>query len=77
MRVAVVGAGAWGTTVASMLAASADTVLWAREPEVAVAVNERSTNPVYLADVALTPALVTTNELAVAVDSLQTLAARP
>lgn len=71
MRVAVVGAGAWGTTVASMLAASADTVLWAREPEVAVAVNERSTNPVYLADVALTPALVATNELAVAVDGAE------
>lgn len=71
MRVAVVGAGAWGTTVASMLAESSDTVLWAREPEVAAAVNERSTNPVYLADVALTPALVATNELPVAVDGAE------
>ena len=33
----MVGAGSWGTTFASMLAARHDTVLWAREPEVAEA----------------------------------------
>ena len=34
MRVAVIGAGSWGTTVASLLSVRSDTVLWAREPEV-------------------------------------------
>lgn len=63
MRVVVVGAGAWGTTVASMLAARHEVVLWAREPEVAAAVSERAENPVYLPDVALSPALRATTDL--------------
>ena len=41
MRVSVIGAGSWGTTVASMVAAKVETVVWARREEVAEAVNER------------------------------------
>ena len=37
-RVAVVGAGAWGTTLASLLTARAETTLWAREPEVVASI---------------------------------------
>ena len=33
MRIAVVGSGSWGTTFASMVATTHDTVLWAREPD--------------------------------------------
>jgi len=57
MRIGVIGAGSWGTTFASMLAERHDTVLWAREPEVAEAVSERHQNPVFLPDVALAPSL--------------------
>lgn len=49
MRVTVVGAGSWGTTMASMLAGNAETVLWAREPEVAEAVTVQRENPLFLA----------------------------
>ena len=47
MKIAVIGAGSWGTTVASMLAPRVETVLWARRPELADQINE-GTNPDYL-----------------------------
>ena len=53
----MVGSGSWGTTFASMLAARHDTVLWAREPEVAEAVSAQHVNPLFLPDVTLDPSL--------------------
>jgi glycerol-3-phosphate dehydrogenase (NAD(P)+) len=32
LRVAVIGAGSWGTTVAALAARNAPTLLWARNP---------------------------------------------
>ena len=48
MRVAVVGAGSWGTTVASLTSANAPTVLWARRQDVAKEINEDHRNRRYL-----------------------------
>lgn len=56
-RAAVVGAGAWGTTVASLLAARVDTTVWAREREVVDAVNGRHENPLFLPGASLDPGL--------------------
>ena len=40
--IAVLGAGSWGTTLANLLAVKGETVrLWAYEPEVVAAVNQR------------------------------------
>jgi glycerol-3-phosphate dehydrogenase (NAD(P)+) len=56
--VTVVGAGAWGTALASHCArARLDVRLWAREPEVVSAVNEKHENPVFLPGVGLPPQL--------------------
>lgn len=63
MRVSVVGAGSWGTTVASLLAERTETVIWAREPEVAAAINERHENPWFLQGAELTAALRATDDL--------------
>ena len=53
MRAAVVGAGAWGTALAKVLAdAGHDVCMWSFEPEVADSINERSENP-YLAGIRL------------------------
>jgi glycerol-3-phosphate dehydrogenase (NAD(P)+) len=60
MRIAVIGAGSWGTTVASMLCERSDTLLWAREPEVALAVNREHENPKFLPGLHLSPALSAT-----------------
>ena len=55
MRVAVIGAGSWGTALALVLAeAGHEVVLWARTPEVARAINEEHRNPLPLG---LPPAL--------------------
>jgi len=66
-KVAVVGAGSWGTTVASLLAPRTATVLWARSPELSEAIRTEHENAVYLPGVRLPDALVATSDLAEAV----------
>jgi glycerol-3-phosphate dehydrogenase (NAD(P)+) len=66
MRVAVLGAGSWGTTLASLLSSRNETVLWAREPEIAASVSARHVNPAFLPGFVLSPALAATHELEVA-----------
>ncbi|MGH3940249.1 MAG: NAD(P)H-dependent glycerol-3-phosphate dehydrogenase [Pseudonocardiaceae bacterium] len=57
-RIAVMGAGSWGTTFAKVLAdAGRDVVLWARRPEVADAVCHQHVNPDYLPGVRLPASL--------------------
>jgi glycerol-3-phosphate dehydrogenase (NAD(P)+) len=49
MKCAVVGAGAWGTALADLLASNGhETHLWAFERDVVSAVNDAHTNPVFL-----------------------------
>lgn len=63
MRVAVIGAGSWGTTVASVLSEHCDTTLWAREPEVAEAITGRRENPRFLPGFSLPVSLQVTTAL--------------
>ena len=42
MKVAVIGAGSWGTAVAALVAANAPTTLWARRPELAAHIDARA-----------------------------------
>ena len=58
------GAGSWGTTVASVAAENTPTTLWARRPEVAHAINTQHKNPSYISSVALSPSLVASTSLA-------------
>jgi glycerol-3-phosphate dehydrogenase (NAD(P)+) len=48
LQVAVIGAGSWGTTVASLASHNAPTVLWARNPDTADEINRQRTNSRYL-----------------------------
>ncbi len=68
MRVAVIGAGSWGTTVASLAAQSADVRLWARRPELAAAINATGRNDDYLAGFSLPTGLAATADLGEALD---------
>jgi glycerol-3-phosphate dehydrogenase (NAD(P)+) len=63
-RVAVVGAGTWGTTIASLTAANHPTVLWARRKDVADEITTAHTNDTYLPGLALPAALTATPSLA-------------
>src|ERR1700744_3341245 len=57
MKVAALGAGAWGTALAGPLALRHDTVLWARESALITELSASGENARYLAGVALPPAL--------------------
>src|SRR6202451_2197959 len=67
MRIAVLGAGSWGTTVASLLAGRHDCTIWARDPELAREIYERDANSRYLAGFPLPSALKATADLEKAV----------
>ena len=64
MKVAVVGAGSWGTTVAHLCAHNAPTLLHSRREDVAAAINERHENPRYLEGFALHEDLRASTDLA-------------
>jgi len=61
---AVIGGGAWGTALASLMARKGiDTLIWAREPETAAAINERHVNDLFLPGVRLPELLRATAEI--------------
>lgn len=62
-KIAVIGAGSWGTTISSIAAASAETVLWARREELAQAINDTRHNPDYLPELQLPENLSATHDL--------------
>ncbi len=67
-HVAVVGAGAWGTTLADLLARKELSVtIWAREPEVVDGINADHVNAIFLPDAPLAPSLRATGDVAEAV----------
>ena len=63
MRISVIGAGSWGTTIGAMVADSVPTVVWARREELARSISTDHENPDYLPDVRLPSALSATSDL--------------
>lgn len=62
-KIAVIGAGAWGTALAQSFASSGrDVLIWAREPEVVESINQRHENELYLKGIPLNPALKATGD---------------
>ena len=71
---AVMGAGAWGTAMAKVLAdAGSDVRLWARNPEVAEEVNAGHTNQRYLPGISLPARIRATADPAEALDGVTTV----
>ncbi len=63
-KVAVIGAGSWGTALASILADKVTQVsLWCREAEVADGINQTHRNPMFLSDYILPANIVATTDL--------------
>ena len=61
----VIGAGAWGTAIAQVMASDGRSVaLWAREPDVVAAINDRHENSAFLPGIALSPGIRATADLA-------------
>ena len=63
MRLAVIGAGSWGTTIATIASANSDVILWARRPGLAQRINRARANSDYLPDYILPPGLEATSDL--------------
>ena len=73
MRISVVGAGSWGTTVASLAARSNPTILWARRGELADRINATAENPEYLPGFRLPYGLRATADLAETVSDAEAI----
>ncbi len=71
MRIAVIGAGTWGTTIAVLASRRHPTVLWARRQELADAMNSTGRNPDYLPEVRLPYGLRATSDAEDAVDGAE------
>jgi glycerol-3-phosphate dehydrogenase (NAD(P)+) len=66
-RVAVIGAGSWGTALANLLAKKGEAVtIWAYEQEVVDSINAEHRNARYLHQIGLDPRLRATDDLATA-----------
>ena len=66
-RIAVMGAGSWGTTVAKVIAdAGTEVMLWSRREEVANEINETKRNSDYLPGIDLPANLTATSDLEIA-----------
>ena len=68
----MVGAGAWGTALASVLARNGeDVALWAREREVVESINTRRVNDVFLPDITLPRSVRAASDLPAALDEAE------
>lgn len=64
-RLAIIGGGSWGTALAMVSRrAGSVPVLWARDPDVVVAINQLHQNSSFLPGVRLDPAITATAEMA-------------
>lgn len=73
MRVTVLGAGSFGTTIASLVAPHQETVLWARSREVSQEIEQEHRNSRYFPEVTLPDELRSTCDLAEAVGRAEVL----
>jgi glycerol-3-phosphate dehydrogenase (NAD(P)+) len=73
MKITVLGAGSWGTTVAALVARRHQTMIWARDPEVAESIRSERRNPRYLSEFELPAGLDATDDLSKAVGHAETL----
>jgi glycerol-3-phosphate dehydrogenase (NAD(P)+) len=67
-RVAVIGAGSWGTAVASIVGATGPASLWVRSSELAASMRESRVNEKYLPGIQIPEGLLVTSSLAEALD---------
>ncbi|MGK3952642.1 NAD(P)H-dependent glycerol-3-phosphate dehydrogenase [Microbacterium sp. I2] len=71
-RVAVIGAGSWGTTFGKILAdGGADVIMWARRPEHATEIQEAKRNSEYLPGINLPRSMHATHHLSEALDGAE------
>ncbi len=70
-RIAVIGAGAWGTALAMVLGRKAGVRLWANEPDVCASIAQERINHRFLPGVSLPNSIQPTNDLACALEGAE------
>ncbi|WOI57364.1 NAD(P)H-dependent glycerol-3-phosphate dehydrogenase [Palleronia sp. LCG004] len=66
-RIAVIGAGSWGTALATVARrAGREVVIWGRDGEVTKAISDRQENPKYLPEIGLPEGIEATTDMAAA-----------
>jgi glycerol-3-phosphate dehydrogenase (NAD(P)+) len=68
-RLAVIGGGSWGTTLASLVSRNAQVTLWARDAGVVREINDTHTHARYLEGLSLNPLLRATTDLEAALSN--------
>ncbi len=77
-HIGIIGAGAWGTSLATVARrANREVIIRAHEREVVDAINTRHANPDYLPDIRLDPAIYATDDFAEAASADAVLLATP
>jgi glycerol-3-phosphate dehydrogenase (NAD(P)+) len=72
LRIAVLGAGSWGTALATLMARNGhQVVLWGRDEKVAAAIDAQHENPRYLPGIELPESLRATTDLATAMQGAE------
>lgn len=66
-RVAILGAGSWGTALAALACSQADTLIWARRTELAAEISNNHSNGRYLPGIPLPASLRATSQFDAAV----------
>lgn len=62
-KIAVIGGGSWGTTVASLVSRNASVTLWARDKNTVDEINQEHRNSRYLGDLPLNNSLAATHDI--------------
>lgn len=64
MKISVIGAGTWGTTIANLLALKGiNIILWAREKEIVKSINSKKINKLYLPNIKLSKNIIATSNI--------------
>jgi len=71
-KVAVIGAGSWGTSASWLLGGKGHEVsLWAREPEIAAGINTTHHNPQFMSDITLPDCVVASHDIGRVLDGAE------
>ena len=73
LKVALLGGGSWGTTVASLVARNTDVILWARDEATVAEINEHHSNEKYLPGATLRDGVSATTSIEEAVAAVDVL----
>ena len=62
-KISVLGSGAWGTALAQLISKKSEVLMWVREKQVNIEINQNHLNTKYLPGIKLSKNIISTNNL--------------